>query len=85
MEKGCPAGIRIPQVLKSLNMLHQYQNIRGARMEYYSAISEHRPTECIRCGSCERECPQSLPIRELIREADDKLYAGPDYDVWANH
>lgn len=85
VEKGCPAGIRIPQVLKSLNMLHQYQNIRGARMEYYGAISEHRPTECIRCGSCERECPQSLPIRDLIREADDRLYAGPNYDVWANH
>ena len=85
VEKGCPAGIRIPQVLKSLNMLHQYQNIHGARMGYYGAISEHRPAECIRCGSCERECPQSLPIRKLIREADDRLYAGPDYDVWANH
>ena len=85
VEKGCPAGIKIPSVLASLNMLHQYQNIRGARMEYYGAIAEHRPTECIRCGSCERECPQGLPIRDLIREADNALWAGENYDVWANH
>ena len=24
-------------------------------------------------------------IRELIREADQKLWAGENYDVWANH
>ena len=45
----------------------------------------NRPVECLSCGSCERECPQGLPIRQLIREADEKLWAGEDYDVWANH
>jgi predicted aldo/keto reductase-like oxidoreductase len=27
-----------------------------------------KPSECIRCGKCERECPQGLPIRELLAE-----------------
>lgn len=85
MDKGCPAGIRIPNILRSLNTLHQYQNVRTARKEYYESIGEHRPTECLNCRSCERECPQHLPIRELIREADEKLWAGETYDVWANH
>lgn len=85
MDKGCPAGIRIPNVLSSLNTLHQYQNIRTARKEYYETIGEHRPIECLGCGTCERECPQGLPIRQLIREADEKLWVGENYDVWANH
>ena len=85
MDKGCPAGIRIPNVLSSLNTLHQYQNIRTARKEYYETIGEHRPIECLGCGTCEIECPQGLPIRQLIREADEKLWVGENYDVWANH
>ena len=85
MDKGCPAGIRIPNALASLNALHQYQDLRVARKEYYETVGEHRPTECLNCASCERECPQGLPIRQLIREAEEKLWAGKDYDVWANH
>ena len=85
MDKGCPAGIKIPNVLASLNTLHQYQDLRIARKQYYETVGEHRPAECLGCASCERECPQGLPIRQLIREADDKLWAGENYDIWANH
>lgn len=84
-DKGCPAQIRIPEVLNCLNMLNQYHNPRMARMSYYPAISEHSPRECLRCGSCERECPQRLPIMELIKETDEKLYIGENIDIWANH
>ncbi|MBQ2117666.1 MAG: 4Fe-4S dicluster domain-containing protein, partial [Clostridia bacterium] len=27
-------------------------------------------TQCIQCGKCEQHCPQSLPIREKLKEAD---------------
>lgn len=84
-DKGCPVGIRIPEVLSCLNLLNQYHNPRMARMSYYPAISEHSPRECLRCGGCERSCPQKLPIMDLIREADDKLYIGENIDIWANH
>lgn len=84
-DKGCPAKIRIPEVLYCLNHLNQFQDLRMARMSYYPAISEHSPRECLQCGSCERECPQHLPIMDLIREADEKLYIGEGIDIWANH
>ena len=84
-DKGCPAGIRIPEVLNCLNLLNQYHNPRMARMSYYPAISEHSPRECLQCGSCERECPQGLPVMALIRETDEKLYIGENIDIWANH
>ena len=30
-------------------------------------------SQCIRCGKCEQHCPQSIPIREKIQEADRDL------------
>ncbi|MDD3403715.1 MAG: aldo/keto reductase [Hespellia sp.] len=84
-DKGCPAGIKIPEVLACLNMLNQFNNPRMTRMKYYPAIEESSPRDCISCGTCEGECPQKLPIMKLIREADERLYIGNDIDLWANH
>lgn len=85
VDEGCPANINIPKILSSLDMIDQYQNLRMARLNYYQAIEEHRPGECLDCGSCERICPQKLSVRELLRQAEERLYAGEDYDPWANH
>ncbi len=85
MDKGCPAGINIPEILSCLNMLNQFNNLRMTRMKYYPAIEKNSPRDCRSCGSCERSCPQKLPIMQLIREADEKLYIGDDIDLWANH
>ncbi len=30
-------------------------------------------SQCIRCGKCEQHCPQSIPIREKLQEADRDL------------
>ena len=84
-DKGCSAGIYIPEVLSCLNMLNQFHNPRMTRMKYYPAIEKSSPRDCLSCGSCERSCPQKLPIMQLIREADEKLYIGDDIDLWANH
>ena len=84
-DHGCPAGIDIPEVLSCLNMLSQYQNLRTARLKYYQITGNHGPKNCLHCGRCEGECPQKLSIMSLLQQADKKLYAGPNYDPWANH
>lgn len=85
VDKGCPAGINIPKVLENLNNLHRYQNIISTRRDYYGVIANASPADCLHCGSCENSCPQKLHIMDLIQEAHEKLYAGEDIDLWANH
>lgn len=85
VDEGCPAGINIPKILSCMNMIPQYQNLRMARLNYYQTIEEHGPKDCQECGACETACPQKLGIRELLKQADEQLYAGENYDPWANH
>ena len=39
-------------------------------------------TLCVGCGKCETHCPQSIPIREKLKEADKALRPWP-YKVGA--
>lgn len=85
VDKGCPAGINIPKVLESLNMIQQYQDRAGANLTFFqSAMGDNGgPESCIRCSSCEKSCPQHLPIMDLMAKAGQEF----DLDgvnVWAN-
>ena len=87
-DHGCPAGINIPAILVALNKYHMYQNKRQARFDYYNAAVYNGAAsakDCLHCGACMGECPQKLNIPELLQEAMDVLYAGDDFDLWANH
>ena len=63
----CPHGVLIPDIFEVLN-----QNYLGSRDEtkaaYHAAVPEEgRASHCERCGECEEQCPQGLPIMNLMR------------------
>ena len=61
---GCPAGIPIPELFAWVNQA------RNPKEETEGAYSDFTPnaSACIGCGKCEKECPQHLHIRKILKE-----------------
>ena len=65
---GCPRGILIPDLFSCLNTKRRYQDW-GSDFYYKTHISGHgKASDCLKCGQCERACPQHLPIISLLEE-----------------
>ena len=63
---GCPQHISIPDVFACYN---QKTAFGSWNQNYYYEIytkSGGKAGACIGCGKCEKQCPQHLPIRELL-------------------
>ena len=70
---ACPAGIRIPDVLR-YRMYYQNYGHRDDARELYAAVPPDRQvTACTGCGACQRACPNRLAIVEKLREAHQLL------------
>lgn len=69
-ENECPKGIRIPDMFSSLNAHESFHNWNtGYYYENSLTGNGHgKASECIKCGKCEKVCPQHLPIRDLLEK-----------------
>ena len=71
---GCPMGISIPDVFRTINTLRRYPDDWRSK-NFYSGLIQRsgKAGDCIGCGQCEGVCPQHLPIIELLQEASGIL------------
>ena len=72
----CPKGVDIPAIFSCYN--HMYSETKGSgRLEYFQTVALRiTPADaslCVKCGKCEQHCPQEIPIREKLVEADKAL------------
>lgn len=72
----CPAGVNIPGSFQVWNEYHMYQNVQDTKNTWRGEIPEEaRPKNCIKCGKCERVCPQKISIREDLAKVQAEMDA----------
>ena len=72
----CPKGVDIPGAFRCYNAMFIESKSAG-RFQYAQTVGMTKqpafPSQCVGCGKCEAHCPQNIPIREKLREADRAL------------
>ena len=66
---GCPKKISIPDLFAIMNTKQLYHDWNADY--YYNAVHTspgRKASDCIKCGKCEKACPQHLQIRKLLEE-----------------
>ncbi len=69
-ENHCPKNIMIPELFDIYNTK---KNFNDWNADYYYnnvlTINDHgKASDCLKCGKCEKVCPQHLSIREYLKE-----------------
>ncbi len=75
-EKVCPNDIGISGSFTAMNYLTLYNNKEMAMSQEKWLVSGHgrkSAKECIKCGECEKVCPQHISIREELEKVS-KLF-----------
>ena len=72
----CPKGVDIPGNFYYYNLMY-IDKKSAARFEFAQNMGMRKEpgfaSQCVNCGKCEQHCPQHLPIREKLKEADKEL------------
>ena len=69
---GCPKKILIPDMFSILNAKTLNKDYNPNAYKELT-INSGLATDCIKCGLCEKECPQNLPIRDLLVKVGKEL------------
>lgn len=70
----CPAGVDIPGCFHAWNTYHMYQNYNVVKWKWEQELGEEKQAKnCMKCGKCEKACPQKLSIRQDLQRVQEDL------------
>ncbi|MBE6584147.1 MAG: aldo/keto reductase [Ruminococcaceae bacterium] len=70
----CPAGVDIPRVFAAWNNAYKYDTKSDVQWTYGRLLADKTAADaCIKCGKCEKICPQHISIREMLAAAHADL------------
>jgi predicted aldo/keto reductase-like oxidoreductase len=82
----CPKGVDIPGIFRCYNFMYTESKSLG-RFQFAQTVGLTREpafaSQCVKCGKCEKHCPQNIPIRKKLVEADRALRPLP-YKIGIN-
>ena len=82
----CPKGVDIPGIFRCYNTMYIESKSEG-RFQFAQTVGMTKEpafaTQCIKCGKCEKHCPQNISIRKKLVEADKALRPLP-YKIGIN-
>ena len=67
----CPQGVDIPGCFSAYNMRYTDGWYAGFKTYFMCTTLRKNQTnasKCVGCGKCEQHCPQSIPIRQKLKE-----------------
>lgn len=72
----CPAGVNIPGNFSVWNRYHIYGTYDHVKRGWEKDLKEEEKAKnCVRCGKCEKACPQKLSIRADLEKVQKDLDA----------
>lgn len=68
----CTVKLDIPTIIDLYNQYHLYEKSEKIQADYDLWFGEkRRASKCTACGQCEEQCPQHLPIIEIMKKASE--------------
>lgn len=72
----CPREVHIDRIFRELDTCTMFDDMPRYAKTYAKLVEEkHDGSMCVKCGKCEKVCPQKFPIRKLLEEIDAEFHA----------
>ena len=70
----CPKGVKIPKIFRSLDNAAVFNTLDAYKARYAVIVEKGEgANNCVRCGLCEKQCPQHIAIRDKLREIHEEF------------